>query len=63
MQYQWCNALHSLGAETIPVWGVGGAETGQDVRDMQRAGATVVQVGTAYFVGGPKVFGEIAGSY
>lgn len=57
---QWRKALNSLGAKNIPVWGVGGVESARDVRDMLRAGASVVQVGTAYFRNGPKVFSEIA---
>jgi dihydroorotate dehydrogenase (fumarate) len=47
----------------VEVWGVGGVQSGDDVRKMLRAGASVVQVGTAYFVGGAKVFGDIANEY
>lgn len=60
---QWRRALDACGANHRQVWGVGGVQSGRDVRDMQRAGASVVQVGTAYFVGGAKVFGDIANEY
>lgn len=60
---QWRKALDASGANHIQIWGVGGVQCGRDVRDMQTAGATVVQVGTAYFVSGPKVFGDIANEY
>lgn len=56
---QWRKALPS----TIDVWGVGGVQSGDDVQKMLWAGASVVQVGTAYFIGGAKVFGDIAGQY
>ncbi len=60
---QWRKALDTHGAHNKQVWGVGGVQCGRDVRDMQRAGAAVVQVGTAYFVGGAKVFGDIANEF
>lgn len=47
----------------IAVWGVGGVETGEDVQKMLWAGASTVQVGTAYFIGGAKVFGDIANQF
>lgn len=53
---QWRDRL----PKEIAVCGVGGVETGEDVRKMLWAGASIVQVGTAYFVGGAKVFGDIA---
>lgn len=53
---QWRDRL----PKRIAVFGVGGVETGEDVQKMLRAGASVVQVGTAYFIGGAKVFGDIA---
>lgn len=56
---QWHQAL----PDDIQVWGVGGVETGKDVRDMLRAGASMVQVGTAYFTQGPKIFSDIAEQY
>ncbi|MEK7628250.1 MAG: dihydroorotate dehydrogenase [Patescibacteria group bacterium] len=43
----------------VRVVGVGGISCGADVRDMVRAGAAAVQVGTHFFQYGPKVFGEI----
>lgn len=60
---QWRKALDEFGAERILVTGVGGVGSGRDVLDMQRAGAALVQVGTAYFTGGAKVFSEIAGEF
>jgi dihydroorotate dehydrogenase (fumarate) len=60
---QWRKALDNLGGTMIPVWGVGGVTSGEGVRDMQFAGASVVQVGTAYFVSGAKVFGDIANEF
>jgi len=56
---QWRKAL----PENIGVWGVGGVQSGDDVQKMLWAGASVVQVGTAYFIGGAKIFGDIAGQY
>lgn len=56
---QWRERL----PKRIAVWGVGGVETGEHVRKMLWAGASVVQVGTAYFIGGPKVFGDIANQF
>jgi dihydroorotate dehydrogenase len=60
---QWRTALDAFNATHIQVWGVGGVESGRDVHDMQTAGARIVQVGTAYFVGGAKVFSNIANQY
>lgn len=59
---QWRRALNTEGSN-IPVWGVGGVATGRDVLDMKRAGAAVVQVGTAYFTHSAKIFGDIAAEY
>jgi dihydroorotate dehydrogenase (fumarate) len=56
---QW----RSLLPEDVAVWGVGGVDSGLDVRKMIWAGASVVQVGTSYFISGPKVFGDIAAQY
>lgn len=56
---QWRRRL----PERIAVWGVGGVQTGIDVQKMLWAGASVVQVGTAYFVHGAKVFGDIASQF
>ena len=47
----------------IQVWGVGGVQTGEDVKKMLWAGASAVEVGTSYFISGAKVFGEIAGQF
>lgn len=56
---QWRRRL----PKEIEIWGVGGVETGEDALKMRWAGASVVQVGTAYFIGGAKVFGDIAVQY
>ena len=60
---QWRKALDASGANHKQVWGAGGVQCGRDVRDMQTAGAIVIQVGTAYFVSGAKVFGDIANEF
>ena len=56
---QWRECL----PEHIETWGVGGVSSGFHVQKMQWAGARIMQVGTAYFIGGAKVFGEIANQY
>lgn len=61
---QWRKAL----PETIQVIGAGGVACGPtgygfDVADMLHAGASAVQVGTAYCVYGPRIFSEIATQY
>ncbi len=43
----------------IEVIGVGGIFSGGDVADFLAAGASAVQVATAYLAFGPKIFGEI----
>ncbi len=43
----------------IAIIGVGGVSNGKDVKDLEHAGASFVQVGTSFFKYGPKVFGEI----
>ena len=53
---QWRRALPT----DIAVWGAGGIQSGDAVRQMHLAGASVMQVGTAYMVYGAKVFGDIA---
>lgn len=51
-------------SSTIDVVGVGGISTGQDVLDMERAGASSVQIGTAYFMhGDPSIFVDIMRQY
>ena len=57
--HQWRACLPRL----IDVWGVGGVQSGEQVRKMQWAGASAVQVGTAYFVCGTKIFGDIANQF
>lgn len=49
---------------TIDIIGVGGISTGRDVLDMERAGASSVQIGTAYFANAdPSVFVDIMTQY
>lgn len=43
----------------MPIIGVGGIWTGADVRDFLVAGASAVQIGTAYLERGPQIFGTI----
>jgi dihydroorotate dehydrogenase (fumarate) len=51
--------------DTIQIVGVGGVTTGRDVADFLRAGASAVQVATAFWNrdGDPAVFGEIAADW
>lgn len=50
--------------ERISVTGVGGVSDGEDVRDLEIAGATAVQVGTAFGINrNPRVFVDIATNY
>lgn len=60
---QWKAALKKYRAFGPRIIGVGGVQCGADVRDMQRAGASLVQVGTTYFTGGAGVFSSIADEY
>lgn len=56
--------MRHLLPSTIDVVGVGGISTGQDVLDMERAGASGVQVGTAYFASNdPRIFVDIMTQY
>jgi dihydroorotate dehydrogenase (NAD+) catalytic subunit len=41
---------------TIPVIGVGGITTGEDVIEYIMAGASAVQIGSAVYYRGPEVF-------
>lgn len=47
----------------IAIAGVGGVAAGTDARDLEYAGASEVQVGTAFFLGGPKALYGIAQNY
>lgn len=47
----------------IPLIGIGGIENGYDVVEYLMAGASLVQVGTAVWKGGPEVLGRIAGEF
>ncbi|MBL7497224.1 beta/alpha barrel domain-containing protein [Frankia nepalensis] len=57
--------LRRLLPDTVDIVGAGGVTTGRDVADFLRAGATAVQVSTAYWNRGedPAVFGEIAADW
>ncbi|MBI4448592.1 dihydroorotate oxidase [Candidatus Woesearchaeota archaeon] len=54
------HAFYQLLGNRIPILGVGGVYTGRDVYDYVLAGATGVQVGTAYMQEGPAIFTRIA---
>jgi dihydroorotate dehydrogenase (fumarate) len=43
----------------IPIIGVGGIETGQDIYEHLLAGAAAVQIGTAFVEEGPKAFARL----
>jgi dihydroorotate dehydrogenase (fumarate) len=57
--------LRRLLPEHVQIVGVGGVTTGRDVADFLRAGASAVQVATAFWNkdGDPTVFGEIAADW
>lgn len=58
---QWRTALNLFkNGNSIEVWGVGGVSAGIDVRDMRLAGASKIQVGTAYVNDGAKAISRIA---
>lgn len=57
--HQWRKRL----PKDIAVWGVGGVQHGDDVRKMLWAGADAVQIGTAYFISGARVFSNIASQF
>lgn len=57
---QWVEAL--VGTE-IPVIGVGGVKTGQDVVDYLSAGAVAVQIGTHFYLNGARVFHQVLQEY
>ncbi len=59
-QVKW---LRDLLPEWIDIIGCGGIATGKDVADFLVAGATAVQVGTAFLNGGVKVFDKILSEY
>ncbi|MBI4137669.1 MAG: dihydroorotate dehydrogenase [Candidatus Sungbacteria bacterium] len=50
-------------AERIKIIGVGGVRRGTDVSDYERAGASIVQVGTAHADRGPRVFSDLLEEY
>lgn len=47
-------------AVKIPIIGVGGISTGADVIEMMMAGASAVEIGSAFYTRGPKVFKKIS---
>lgn len=54
--HQWRRVLPT----TIAVWGAGGIQSGDAVQQMQWAGASIMQVGTAHMIYGAEIFGDIA---
>lgn len=46
-------------AVKIPIIGVGGISTGADVIEMMMAGASAVEIGSAFYTRGPEVFKKI----
>jgi dihydroorotate dehydrogenase (fumarate) len=59
-----CRKLRRLLRSDIGLVGVGGIAAGRDVRDYERAGASSVQVGTAFFKNeDPRVFEDIVSEY
>ena len=54
--------LRALLPDSIEVVGVGGVSEGRDAIDMLRAGASAVQVGSACYAHGAKVFQDILGT-
>ena len=46
---------------TIPIIGMGGVATAEDVIELVMAGASVVGIGTALYHSGPELFGTVAG--
>lgn len=55
--------LRAFLPERVDIIGCGGITTGRDVADFLAAGATAVQVGTAFLNGGVKVFDRILSEY
>lgn len=55
--------LRELLPASIAVHGIGGISSARDVRDMEWAGASEVQIGTAFFNQGPRIFQSIAEEY
>lgn len=45
--------------QVFQVWGVGGISSGQDLRDMREAGASAIQIGSAFLREGPGVFARV----
>ena len=54
--------LRALLPDSIEVVGAGGVSEGRDVEDMLCAGASAVQVGSACYAYGAKVFQDILGT-
>lgn len=49
----------ALAPHGIQIVGVGGISSGKDIFDFVRAGVTMVQIGTYYFIHGERVFSEL----
>ncbi len=62
VKYVGLRAVYEIGKKcSIPVIGVGGVRSGEDVAEYLVAGASAVQIGTAVAERGPGVFGQVAG--
>ncbi|KAM9067155.1 LOW QUALITY PROTEIN: dihydroorotate dehydrogenase (quinone), mitochondrial [Sarcophilus harrisii] len=59
MSTQTVSEMYSLTQGKIPIIGVGGISSGQDALEKIRAGASLVQMYTAFTYGGPPVIGKI----
>ncbi len=53
-------AFHMLTGGAIPIIGVGGAYTGRDMFEFLLAGASAVQLGTAYMQEGTSIYARVA---
>jgi dihydroorotate dehydrogenase (fumarate) len=53
-------AFHTLLGDAVPIIGVGGIDSGTDAFEFLLAGASAVQIGTAFMQEGPAIFDRIA---
>jgi dihydroorotate dehydrogenase (NAD+) catalytic subunit len=61
LKYVGLRAVYEISRKcSIPVIGVGGVRTGEDVAEYLMAGACAVQIGTAVAERGPGLFGDVA---
>ncbi|XP_015223413.2 dihydroorotate dehydrogenase (quinone), mitochondrial [Lepisosteus oculatus] len=59
MSTQMVSEMYRLTAGKVPIIGVGGVSSGQDALDKIRAGASLVQLYTAFAFQGPPIVGKI----